>query len=78
MVKDLAKLICHLLRKVGAKVILGKIMSSEQSTKKTRITITLDDDVAVKIEEAAKRYGIPKSYYMVLATLEKIKKDEEK
>ena len=53
-------------------------MSSEQSTKKTRITITLDDDVATKIEEAAKRYGIPKSYYMVLATLEKIKRDEEK
>ena len=59
-------------------VILGKNMSSEQSTKKTRITITLDDDVATKIEEAAKRYGIPKSYYMVLATLEKIKRDEEK
>jgi hypothetical protein len=68
----------YLLRNVAAKVILGKIMSSEQSTKKTRITITLDDDVAVKIEEAAKRYGIPKSYYMVLATLEKIKKEEEK
>lgn len=52
-------------------------MSTDKILKKTRITITLDDEVAEKIEEAAKRSGIPKSYYMVLATLEKIKKEEE-
>jgi hypothetical protein len=45
-------------------------------SKKVRITLTVTEDVAQKIEEASKRYGIPKGAYIVLATLEKINREE--
>lgn len=44
--------------------------------KKVRITLTVTEDVAQKIEEASKRYGIPKGAYIVLATLEKVNREE--
>ena len=53
-------------------------MNTESNSKKIRITISIDESVANKIDEASKTLGIPKTYYMVLATLEKIKKEEEK
>ncbi len=43
---------------------------------KVRITLTVAGDVAQKIEEASKRYGIPKAAYIVLATLEKVNREE--
>lgn len=43
---------------------------------KVRITLTVAEDVAQKIEEASKRYGIPKAAYIVLATLEKVNREE--
>lgn len=47
-----------------------------EDNKKVRITITITDEVAQKIEEASKGYGIPKTSYIILATLEKIKREE--
>jgi metal-responsive CopG/Arc/MetJ family transcriptional regulator len=52
-------------------------MSTDSKSKKIRVTISIDESVANKIDEASKTYGIPKTYYMVLATLEKIKREEE-
>jgi hypothetical protein len=48
---------------------------NEQSSK-VRITLTVAPEVACKIEEACKKYGIPKAAYIILATLEKINKEE--
>lgn len=45
-------------------------------SKKSRITLTVTEDVAQKIEEASRRYGIPRGAYIVLATLEKINREE--
>jgi len=46
-------------------------------SKKVRITLTIAEEVAQKIEEASKRYGIPKAAYIVLATLEKVNREED-
>ena len=51
---------------------------SETSNKKVRITLTLKEEDALKIEEASEKLGIPKTYYIISATLEKIKKEENK
>lgn len=48
----------------------------EIKEKRFRITIILDEDVAKMINEAAKKYGIPRTSYIKLATLEKINKEQ--
>ena len=51
-------------------------MIMDEDNKKARITLTITEEVAKKIEQAANSYGIPKTSYIILATLEKIKKEE--
>jgi hypothetical protein len=48
------------------------------SSKKVRITLTLKEEDIMKIDEASKKRGIPKTYYIILAALEKIDREENK
>ena len=49
----------------------------EAEIKRERITVTVEAHVALEIDRVAKKYGLTKNAFMVLATLEKIYKEEK-